>query len=216
MDKGMTRLPGSQDKVGRDPTQRFTEELSHLNEFTTIQRWGCQAQNWMITGKMIHAIQVQSTANWLKLEHILFWCLKWSYLSVRHHQNNSVILGMMDSEQREVESREKLHLNQGEAWWHSLPTSDPTPHQSTEIWYLQSWSFSTEVQINHLCDLWGCLCFCFHCSRLMIHPHSVYMGFPQREKITTSWSPLTKLPSLPVLSLWVTGRWPKWKCWVFP
>lgn len=91
------------------------------------------------------------------------------------------------------------------------------PHQSIETWYLpEVESFSGKVPdkppLGPLRFFW----FCFHCSRLAIHPRSVYLGFPQREKITIHWSPLLKLPSLPVLSLQVIGRLLRWKCWMFP
>lgn len=125
-------------KVAKSPP-RGSQNNYNLSEFTTIQGWGCQAQNWPITSKMTHTTQVQSTVNWCKVEHYPLWCQKWSSLSVGRCLPYIKITQLLWGGW--TQNKERQCCEGSFTWAKVRPddspclTADP-PHQSTETWYL--------------------------------------------------------------------------------
>lgn len=80
----MTRLLAARRKLA-ESLPGGSQSNSHLHACARTSEGGCQARNGIITGRVTHATQVESTVKGSEGEHFSFWCLKRSYQSVRHH-----------------------------------------------------------------------------------------------------------------------------------
>lgn len=184
-DKRMTRVLAARRKLV-ESLPRDSQSNYRFKERASTQEWGCQARNGIITGKVTHAIQVQSTVNWSEVEHFSFWCLKWSYLSVRHHLPQMKITKLSGGGGEGGVRTKRGRSREGSfTWvmgrlneWFSLPNSRLDLTSAMKLVPPRA-GVSRQVPDN---PPFRPLSFPFSLFKASDPPHSVYTGLPQSQK----------------------------------